>query len=267
MAELEQGALGYSRDDERYDELEQGIEPAMMLSAAEDYFPPFDPVGNPADLIPIMNQGGVGSCQGQMLSKIFQICYYRLTGVMLEFSASCGYYKSQEYDGIRGDRGSTLAGGRKVATEHGMCLDRDWKYPQGNSARYDPRSEPTGLEFPYKLVVSKPVDNISQIFDAIDLGLPVGQGIGWNRYCNQEVVSTYRSGSAGGHATTLWLWADEQKTMVNNINSWGSSWAGDGVHKFTRDALRDIARYDRYPVWIIYGFENMIHPKTEPIHS
>ena len=148
--------LGYAVELENFEELEKtGEDPELMLTKAKENLPTFNPKIDPTVLFNILNQGNQGSCQGHSLSTIFTICYFLITGRIEYFSRAAAYYLSQRKDGIRGDRGSTLNGGRWVATQHGLCLESHWAYP----SRYNPK-EPSGINYPFKLVASKPTRDI-----------------------------------------------------------------------------------------------------------
>ena len=254
MSELPQGSLGYLIEDENFDDLEKGEEHVEMLSSFASKVPTFNEQINPTDIVKVVHQGSVGSCQGQALATVFQICFFLATGRREFFSASAGYYLSQRKDNIRGDRGSTLSGGRWVATEHGMCLAKDWPY----EAVYDP-SEPDGLKYSFKLRVSKPFKKAEDIVEWIKAGLPVQSGVRWGSEMNKEVVKR-ASKRGGGHSTCLWTMRGDD---INNINSWGDSWNGDGIHCWTIDALQEMI--DNGGTFIGYSPERFEYPDQKPI--
>ncbi len=253
-SELPQGRRGYAFEQEDLDDLEKGEEHQEMLASFQAEVPEFNTQIDPTDIARIVNQGSVGSCQGQALATVFQICFFLATGRRYKFSAAAGYYLSQRKDGIRGDRGSTLSGGRWVATEHGMCLDEDWPYV----ARYNPK-EPSGASYSFKLKVSKPFKDAESLWNWLDSGLPVQTGVRWGSEMNREVV-TRASRGGGGHSTVLWTKRDDN---ANNINSWGSSWNGDGVHCWTKDAVAQMIRNGG--TFIGYSPEGFSYPDLKPI--
>lgn len=255
---LEQGVLGYAFEDERRNYLEaHGDEPGVMLSRFADSFPKFNIEADPLGVLDVPNQGPVGSCQGQAIRQVFSSCFFLATGRKEFFSAAAGYYLSQKFDGISGDRGSTLSGGQKVATQHGMCLEKDWPY----EPRYNPR-QPQGITFPYKLKVSRPMRSVQEVLDWIDSGLPVQIGLMWNGSCNREIVDNWQPGG-GGHSTLFWL--RSPRGNVRNINSWGRNWNGDGVHEWTESSIaRAIAH--RYTVMIGYAPDEMSFPDQAAIN-
>jgi hypothetical protein len=254
--ELPTGPTGYAIEQEKRELLMAGgMEPRKMLKLASDNKPDFNVDVNPMTLFDPLNQGGQGACQGHSLALIFTICYYLATGRIEFFSRGGAYYLSQRRDGISGDRGSTLSGGQWVATEHGLCLESDWPYP----SRYNP-AEPPGLRFPFKLVASQPTQDWELIQEALDLGLPVQDGIIWDSSVSRTLVTDYKGQGGGGHSTTLWTKSGEN---YRRINSWGM-WDADGCNENTPRAMKQQVEH-RWSSHVIYAPEGMIYPETKPV--
>lgn len=247
------GKLGYAIDNEnRASLMNRGLNPMMMLQTFKAEVPAVNIDADPLSVVNVLNQGSIGSCQGQSLAKCFQICFFLKTGRVVNFSAMCGYIIAQRYDRLIGrDVGSTLSGGQRVATEHGMCLEEDWEYPSRYSANI-----PTA-NFPFKLRSAQPTNDPSLVLDALKLGLPVQTGMAWNSELERERVTSYTGrGAQGGHATTLWLRKDKH---ICHINSWGN-WNGDGCSTWTEEALRQIVSY-RGNTFVIYAPDGMEYPE------
>ncbi len=255
--ELPVGRLGYAwSKEDRVELAAKGTDPRVMLAAAAKV-PAFNADVHPGTLFNPWDQLKQGSCQGHSLSTIFTICFYLLTGNVEYFSRAAAYYLSQRFDGISGDRGSTLNGGRKVATEHGLCLESDWPYP----SRYDP-TEPSGIEYPFKLVASKPTRDPELIFEALDLGLPVQDGIIWDSSVSRTRSTHYVGQGGGGHSTCLWTKSDDD---YRRINSW-DMWDGDGCNENTPESLAQQIKH-RYSTHIIYMPEGMLYPDLDPVDT
>ncbi len=254
---LPTGNLGYAFEKENRPFLEaHGQDPSVMLSKYRDSFPEFNIKANPLGVFDIFNQNPLGSCQGASLGGVFEVCFFLATGRKIKFSKAAAYYLSQRKDGIRGDNGSTLSGGNWVATQHGLCLEEDWPYTR----RYDP-TEPRGIQYNYRLKVSRPFRQVQEVLDWVDSGLPVQIGLMWNDSCSREVVNNWRPGG-GGHSTFYWLRA--QSGNVNNINSWGERWNGDGMHEWTEASI-DRALKHQWTVMIGYAPDEMTYPQQDPI--
>ncbi len=251
------GRLGYRYDLENRDLIAtNGVEPHRLMATFREQFPQTNVNADPATLVSILNQGNQGACQGHSLAMVLSICFFLQTGRYQNFSRAAGYYLSQRYDGIRGDQGSTLSAGQKVVTQHGMCLESDWPYPN----RYDP-TEPAGISYPYKLAATKEFRDFDQAMEWLELGLPIQTGITWGDEMDREVVSSFSGRGGGGHSTTLWLLRPNGN--IPNINSWGS-WMQDGIHEWTPNAFRQMFNH-RWSVFIGYAPDNMLFPDPKPI--
>lgn len=255
--ELPTGPMGYAIEKEDHELLmEQGMDPARMLQLVAPNVPPdFNATVDPMALFNPLDQGGQGSCQGHALALIFKICYWLATGRVQFFSRAAGYYLSQRKDNIKGDRGSTLSGGQWVATQHGMCLEEDWPYP----SRYNP-AEPQGVKYSYKLTSSQPTKDYELVFEALDLGLPVQDGIIWDSSVSRTISTNYDGRSGGGHSTVLWTKKDGNYTR---INSWGY-WDGDGCNQNTPQSLKQQIE-KRGNTHVIYAPTGMIYPEIPPV--
>ncbi len=258
MKDFTRGQLGYRFEFENRDRLAAtGDEPRLLMHKFSDSFPVFNAQANPLDVYNVVDQGQVGSCQGNALAGVFAACYYLATRRQEVFSRSCGYYMAQQKDGLRGDVGSTLSGGQWVATEHGMCLDKDWPYV----GRYSP-AKPSGINFPFKLKNTKPMKTVSEVMGWLDLGLPIQIGVSWDSFADREVVEQFTpSNGSGGHSTFFWLRSGEN---ARNINSWGAGWSGDGVHFWTPRAIEQALQH-RWTVMIGYSPDEMSFPTPQVI--
>ena len=255
--ELPSGPMGYAIELEKHDLLmAEGMQVKPMLQAARENKPEFNATVDPMTLFDPLNQGSQGACQGHSLALIFTICYFLETGRIVHFSRAAAYYLSQRFDGIRGDRGSTLSGGMKVATQHGLCLETAWPYP----SRYNP-AEPSGIKYPFKLVSSQPTSDPAEIMEALDLGLCVQDGIIWDSSVSRTVSTNYVGAGGGGHSTTLWTKYDNGN--YRRINSWGM-WDGDGCNENTQRSLEQQVRH-RYSTHVIYAPQGMIYPELKPV--
>jgi len=254
--ELPIGPMGYAIEKESQPLLmAQGIDPEWMLDRADESKPTFQVDVDPLTLFDPLNQGSQGSCQGHSLALIFTICYFLATGRVEFFSRAAAYYLSQKKDGINGDRGSTLSGGQYVATQHGLCLEKDWPYP----SRYNP-AEPQGVSYPFKMVAAQPTSDIELITRALDMGLPVQDGIIWDSSVSRTISTDYKGTGGGGHSTTLWTKRGEN---YRRINSWGL-WDGDGCNENTPRSLKQQVEH-RYSSHVIYAPAGMIYPEQEPV--
>ena len=250
---------GWSFDRERLDELEAASSPfeMAMLGDVSDLPEEFDLHPNQ----PMEHQGQEGSCQGQSMSSCIEVCRFMDDGTHLQLSRDCAYYWSQEFDGIRGDRGSTLAGGRKVATQRGLPPESMWPY----SDRYNPRppvskdnllkaAEPNRVK---RTTILRSVEDVVN-WMATGQG-PVQLGIRWGVKLNSDGVVTRWSPSGGGHAVYLRGRTKKFGKPASILaNSWGKRWGDRGYAYLPDDILIRMLR-DRYSVF--QGFSGMAQPR------
>jgi len=186
---------------------------------------------DPRPDVTVEDQGQQGSCQGHALSSVCEFCYFIATGGQrVEFSRAYGYYGSQKIDGINGDRGSTLDGGRRLVTEKGIPLESVWPYPP----KYN-NQPPGGWEHQYEAAAANKIQSHTVMKSGEDckkyIGLGIGGieiGISWGGNVNSQGVFQW-SPSGGGHALCFLGY-----TTINGIvyfwmlNSWTKKWGLDG---------------------------------------
>jgi C1A family cysteine protease len=190
---------------------------------------------DPRSVLRVENQGSVGSCQGHSISSVCEWCY--IIGTQdenLQLSRAYGYYETQRLDQISGDRGSTIEGGIRLATEYGICREELWKY----SGRYEP-NRPKPIEelradaAQYKIGKSYKLTS----YDGIRTFLGSGQGgvhlgITWNSSVDGAVINNYSGAQGGGHAIGLYGLSDRKDSQDRPycwmMNSWGSGWGNAG---------------------------------------
>ncbi len=235
---------GYLHGQDDYDHIDSQMDPEVVLRAAKAAYPTFNPHSWSWTELP--NQGRQGACQGHALANCFQIALVQRYGIQTLFSRAAAYYLSQKFDGISGDRGSTLAGGQKVA-ESGLCLEVEWAYPSSYN-NSQPASAEGNLNF--KMMGSKRIKDADLAWDLLKSGVPIQTGVAWNSSFEREVCDSYRSGG-GGHSTMLFGINENTGNAINH-NSWGTSWCGDGRNEWTKKFFDDILRRDRYAVFVAY---------------
>jgi len=178
----------------------------------------------PSEWLNIEHQGSMGSCQGHALSSCVEVSYYFETGEEIQLSRMYGYIKSQLIDGIRGDRGSTISAGGKVATKHGLPPESAWPY----TGRYTQRipSEAESAAEQHKVVQAVRLESYEEVMEFIRAGLgAINIGVRWG---------------PGGHAVCI---AEEHGNGgVNVANSWGERWGSQGWFRWSRSELKQKMR-------------------------
>lgn len=243
--------FGYAIADERTEELNaNGVEPELVLMAARGAYPEFTPYAVPFSRL--MNQKSIGSCQGASLSHICQLMVYQQIDFQCQFSAMQAYIESQKIDGIRGDRGSTLAGGQRLAGDEGICLERDWPYP--NPVRYNSR-EPQGYDDAPRVIMtaSKVINDADLAWDLLKAGAALHIGSNWGSSQEKEICTDYRGGS-GGHARFIYGMKEDPRYpdgLAWHQNSWGPGWCDNGRNLYAKSMLASEMGH-RYTVVIAY---------------
>lgn len=234
---------------------ETGTDPSEMIlaMASTDDPPTYDIHAEPwADLF---WQGSQGACQGHALAHMAQIVFAQNTGNRRHFSRAQCYYESQRHDGIRGDRGSTLTGGMKVATEDGIVLEDDWKYPSRyNNARPSNYNELPRVKFKH----SKRMKDADEIWSFLLAGGVVQTGLTWNGSCERDYADSYSFNGAGGHSTILYGFesGSDDKWCIHH-NSW-KNWGIDrsGRSCWSKNFIAGVCK-ERWSVFIGYTVGEM----------
>jgi hypothetical protein len=198
----------------------------------------------------VENQGSIGSCQGCSLTECAEYCYPIATGgKVVQLSMMYAYLRSQQMDGINGDRGSTLSGGTKAARE-GICTDAVGPYPGGypgwgwitDGMKKDAEK--------YKLKSVVDIKDSEQAKQFIGSGIGVVHiGIAWNGSMSPDsngCIRSYRGGGGGGHAVVYCGYLPDDLVGQRSSkgywfllkNSWGSRW-GKGGYAYCDPAVID----------------------------
>jgi C1A family cysteine protease len=215
----------------------------------------------------IENQSSMGSCQGHALSSVCEMAYRIATGEVTQFSEMFGYIATQKIDGIQGDRGSTINGGRKCAEQYGMCPVEVFPYP--NPARYSNRipDEAWAAAEPFKIRSHAFCRDYSDVYEYLASGQGgVEIGISWGLQPNREgVVEHFRTGS-GGHAVSFLGYSKRKDNNGRNYlwlaNSWGNNWGKGGWAEVAPKVVDDMGQH-RYTVMI--GMSDLTVPKPRPV--
>jgi len=209
---------------------------------------------DPSNIEPIENQGNQGSCQGHMLSTEVEVLHMIAGGPQVQLSRACAYYRSQAIDGIRGDQGSTLSAGCKVAEEEGLPIESVWPYP--NSYNPSPPSEYEN-SVRYKSGGHAPCEGFDDALTHLWEGQgTIGFGILWDGSIDEQVsrngglVTQYRPASrSGGHAIAGLGFREDRpdgtkfpEPVIVVFNSWKITWGDKGKFYVTKSVLEDMIR-------------------------
>jgi hypothetical protein len=253
MSEVER-SFGYLAESERPEEIDEyGLSPEIVLTSMRAEYPTFNAYAPP--FLNLQYQGMQGACQGHALAHAFQLALVQKYGYQAIFSRGGAYYLSQRFDGIRGDKGSTLAGGQKVA-DSGLCLESEWPYP----SRYDSRQPSTANgKLNFRMPGSKRIKDADLAWELLQAGAAIQTGVAWTNAFEREVSDRYTGAvSAGGHSTLLYG-LDEATGNAIHHNSW-RNWMGDGRSQWTKSFFAQILKRDRWAVFVAYDSTNLQIP-------
>ena len=223
---------------------ELGGDPDVMMRAMFDSEPTFELDIEP--WVTLFWQGSQGACQGHALAHMAQIVFTQHSGIKRFFSRAWAYYESQRHDGIRGDMGSTLAGGARVMAD-GLGLESDWAYPR----RYSNR-RPSGFEEMPRLKIpfSKRLTDADQCWAWLQAGGVIQTGVTWNRSLEALFVDRYRSGGMGGHSTICYGFHPDKPDYCVHMNSW-KNWQDEGKSYWKKQVFADLLK-QRFTVLMGY---------------
>ena len=235
---------GYLHGEDDYDWIDAQMDPEVVLTAAKAAYPNFNPHSYEWTELP--NQGHQGACQGHALANVFQVALVQQYGIQTLFSRAAAYYTSQKFSGIRGDRGSTLAGGQKTA-ESGLCLETEWAYP---SRYHNTMPDSAKGKMDFKMMGSKRVRDADLAWELLHAGVPIQTGVAWNSSFEHEICDNHRNGG-GGHSTMLFGIHEDTGNAIMH-NSWKPTWHGDNRVQWTKKFFADIIKRDRHAVFVAY---------------
>ena len=220
---------------------------------------------DPRQVIQVENQSRLGSCAGHSLSSVLEWVYAIGTnGEKIQLSRAMAYFATQEIDGIRGDSGSTVGGGVKLATTTGVCEERLWLYP----SKYSPQW-PTDKAAVKENAAKYKVQNVTKItsYDGFRTFLGAGlggihTGIGWGNAMNRAVVESYSAGG-GGHSICGLCMSERVDSQGMPyawiLNSWSETFGNKGWQEWSPTAIRQMLSH-RFTVMI--GLSDM--PNLKP---
>lgn len=249
---------GWRRDLEDFRALHNMCLPAEVLRRLRtmDFEPPAEI--DPRGWHQVENQQQMGSCQGHALSSCMEYCYKIATGdVTLQLSRMYAYIRSQLIDNIRGDNGSTIAGGARCAREYGLCLETTWPY----TGRYT-QDIPDGCDDEakkYQLRTAVECRTYDDVYQFISQGLGgVEIGIQWNGSCEPRggIIADWQPARSGGGHALAFLGYDEDGNLWM-ANSWGKQWGDGGYARVTRRSVENMLRHS----WtVMIGLSDMKIP-------
>lgn len=206
---------------------------------------------DPREIVPVEAQLQQGACAGHSLSSIIEWCLTLALGRWgVQLSRAYAYYEAQRLDNIRGDRGSTINAGVKLAMNVGIPEESLWRYPTNYDSRrpgnFDKILENAGQ---YKVGKSTRI----QTYEGWRTFLGSGQGgihtgIKWSSaVMAQKVVESYSySARSGGHSICGLVLSERLDRLGRPyswiLNSWGKNWMQAGWQEWSPTAIEQMLK-------------------------
>lgn len=206
-------------------------------------------------LLRIEDQKNQGSCQGQALSECVEFCYSVVAGKVLQFSRQYCYIGSQIFDGIRGDSGSTLSGGTKLA-EQGVCTEATAPYANGYPGHGYITSAMKEEAKKYRLQSHTTIESSDHMREYIGSGIGIVQiGISWNGSMSPDsngCIRSFSGGGGGGHSVVFCGYLPDDEVGQRSSkgfwhilkNSWGTRWGDGGFVYVDPSAVEAMLRHN-----------------------
>lgn len=223
---------------------------------------------DPRGVLRIEMQGGMGSCRGHSLSSGMERLFWIATGgEIIQLSRYAAYRWCQEVDGIRGDRGATIAGGMKVGTEIGLPLESMAVYPRGYVNYFedekgrrvsDAELRKAAEGFRFRSFV--PVRDYQHAKQLLGTGWVLDWGTRWPIRMDGSATVTRFSAGNQGHARLIAGYLADGRLC--DANSHDETFGDDGWMYWTEAAFNACLR-DSYTV--IRAVSDMASPKPRRV--
>lgn len=231
----------------------------------------------------VVNGMPVFQCQGYGLVSTVEYLYAVITGEVVQLSPMYAYLMSQFYDGISGDRGSTLSGGTKVLEKTGVPLLEAYSvertYPRGGYRAVPQSAIDAAKATPFqtnKVVRFKDADHyrafVGSMAGIAQTGTRWTSGLA--RVGKHGVVQSIGGSSFGGHSWNFigYMPIDEMPSDYRSFvprtssefinlmfNSHGTGWGHKGVGYMIDEFFNQLNKSD-----LILGRTDMSHVTPRP---
>ena len=201
------------------------------------------------DLRPYMtaveDQAQTNSCVANAIAGAYEYLAKRELGDAEDISRLFIYYNARQFDGIRGDRGSTIGGSIQVLHELGSCSEATWPYnPEAVNDRPPSEAFEEAQNFLIEKAEEVPVD-LYAMKHCLAEGYPFVFGLllfqSFNRAARRGRVpapaaNETRRESHGAHAMLCVGYSDSARLFIVR-NSWGPDWGREGYCYIPYDYL------------------------------
>ncbi|MBX3422213.1 MAG: hypothetical protein KF752_11720 [Pirellulaceae bacterium] len=204
---------------------------------------------NPQEVLRTENQGRMGSCRGHGGTTGMEWIRTLITkAVGQQLSRMMLYVETQRRDGIRGDRGATIANGIRQMIEIGVCREELWPYPKAYS-----QQRPSDWQEVLKDAAKNKIGRADRLrsYEAIRTFLGAGQGFvdvgtAYRPEYYAEVAERF-SGGNGGHAVVL-IYLSQKidsrgRPYIWGVNSHGLNTGRKGWFQWSPDFIDGAMRH------------------------
>lgn len=231
--DIEQRRTGYNFDAEDLAELASGaLELPFMAADVPDR-----ELIDPRDIIPIVNQGSIGSCVGNSGCYCLEWNNWLAGGEFKQFSRNFAYITAQKYSSpawVGHDVGAAVIGMERAREEVGTCLEITQPYPRVydphlSQAAYAEAALHKGGGRTIPRSYNDAYTHLKALNGAIQIGTDLVQSIDLNR---TGVIETFSGSSRGKHAMCWIELSPRLDSQGRNYfwgpNSWGLGWGKNG---------------------------------------
>ena len=220
----------------------------------------------------VENQGSIGSCQGNALTEAAEYAYMIATGRVIQFSRMFAYIASQICDRINGDKGSTLSGGSRAASQIGFVTEELAPYPRSYPGHGFVTASLREEAAKMKLQSHTTLKTVRDTQEYIGGGLGiVNIGIAWNSSCTPDRQGIIRNWNpnlrGGGHAVALAGYLPGSDIGISEgvfllKNSWSERW---GIRGYAFLPFSQASKMFQHRFTVFVGRSSMAVPTPRPI--
>lgn len=216
------------------------------------------------DWITVEDQGQLGSCQGHAITTCAEVLYYTGTGgEIVQLSRRKAYIDTQEIDGLLGaDNGSTIDGGRELATRKGFSLEIVCPYQDVYPSKAE-RDRILAIPREPRFLIKSGilVESYDHCLQLIAGGMVISIGTAWGFTIDEDwVVRRWNPPTnAGGHARYL---GEIRNRRPTEINSWGRRWGRNGRFSWERQPFEAMLRDPRS---VVIALSDLATPKPKRV--
>ncbi|TAD89861.1 MAG: peptidase C1 [Bacteroidetes bacterium] len=191
------------------------------------------------------DQSAVNSCTANAIAGAYEYLLQRSQGDAVDISRLFIYYNARQYDGIRGDQGSTITGSIHVLETIGTCTESTWTYePHLVDQQPHPEAYEEASQFQVQEADEVPVD-LYAMKHCLAEGYPFAFGLAlfgsFDRAGKHGLVPAPEANAAtrtshGNHAMLCVGYSDQSQAFIVR-NSWGEDWGEQGYCYIPYDYL------------------------------